>query len=63
MYLHMIMVLHVSDVSITALQLEPRHDSLNFCLLLKINYILYDFLVTVKEAPHECVIKTGQPLT
>ena len=23
--------------------------------------ILYDCLVTVKTAPHECVIKTGQP--
>ena len=25
--------------------------------------ILYDFLLTVKAAPHECVIKTGQPKT
>ena len=24
------------------------------------SYILYDFLVTVKAAPHECVIRTGQ---
>ena len=24
---------------------------------------LYDFLVTVKAAPHECVIRTGQPKT
>ena len=23
--------------------------------------ILYDLLVTVKAAPHECVIRTGQP--
>ena len=23
----------------------------------------YDFLVTVKVAPHECVIRTGKPLT
>ena len=23
--------------------------------------ILYDFLGTVKAAPHECVIRTGQP--
>ena len=23
--------------------------------------VLYDFLVTVKVAPHECVIRTGQP--
>ena len=23
--------------------------------------ILHDFLVTVKAAPHECVIRTGQP--
>ena len=25
------------------------------------NLVLYDFLVTVKAAPHECVIRTGQP--
>ena len=25
--------------------------------------VLYDFLVTVKAAPHECVIRTGQPQT
>ena len=24
-------------------------------------HVLYDFLVTVKAAPHECVIRTGQP--
>ena len=24
-------------------------------------WVLYDFLVTVKAAPHECVIMTGQP--
>ena len=23
--------------------------------------VLYDFLLTVKAAPHECVIRTGQP--
>ena len=28
---------------------------------LKSRSILYDFLVTVKAAPHECVIRTGQP--
>ena len=26
-----------------------------------ISSILLDFLVTVKAAPHECVIRTGQP--
>ena len=25
--------------------------------------VLYDILVTVKAAPHECVIKTGQSPT
>ena len=24
------------------------------------NWILYDFSLTVKAAPHECVIRTGQ---
>ena len=23
--------------------------------------VLYDFSVTVKAAPHECVLRTGQP--
>ena len=23
--------------------------------------VLYDFLITVKAAPHECVVRTGQP--
>ena len=26
-------------------------------------HVLYDFLVTVKAAPHECVIRTSQPQT
>ena len=26
----------------------------------QLKLILYDFLVTVKAAPHECVIRTGQ---
>ena len=26
-----------------------------------VNKELYDFLVTVMAAPHECVLKTGQP--
>ena len=30
---------------------------------LQVDEILYDFLVTVKAAPHECVIRTGQPQT
>ena len=24
-------------------------------------HIFFDFLLTVKAAPHECVIRTGQP--
>ena len=28
---------------------------------LSLNLVLYDFLGTVKAAPHECVIRTGQP--
>ena len=27
----------------------------------QIRRVSYDFLVTVKAAPHECVIRTGQP--
>ena len=30
-------------------------------LWLALTLIIYDFLVTVKAAPHECVIRTGQP--
>ena len=29
----------------------------------KLRQVLYDFLGTVKAAPHECVIRTGQPFT
>ena len=29
----------------------------------ELNTLSYDFLVTVKAAPHECVIRTGQPKT
>ena len=25
------------------------------------NHVLYDFLITVKAAPHKCVTRTGQP--
>ena len=28
-----------------------------------IKHVLYDFLVTVKAAPHEGLIRTGQPKT
>ena len=31
------------------------------CSMVDGETVLYDFLVTVKAAPHECVIKTGQP--
>ena len=30
-------------------------------VLLRLYRILYDFLVTIKAAPHECVIRTGLP--
>ena len=30
-------------------------------LALKRVFLSYDFLGTVKAAPHECVIRTGQP--
>ena len=32
--------------------------SLNF-----ISFVFFDFSLTVKAVPHECVIRTGQPLT
>ena len=30
---------------------------------LKLSAYFFDFLLTVKAAPHECVIRTGQPQT
>ena len=33
---------------------------INCCTIQFIN-TQYDFLITVKAAPHECVIRTGQP--
>ena len=38
----------------------PDHTHSLFDLR-QLNLILYDFLDTVKAAPHECVIRTGQP--
>ena len=35
------------------------HLSQNWCKV----HVLYDFLITVKAAPHECVIRTGQSQT
>ena len=35
-------------------RLQPTRDGCDIRVLL-------DFLVTVKAAPHECVIRTGQP--
>ena len=34
-----------------------------FCcqVLFLCTHVLYDFLLTVKAAPHACVIRTGQP--
>ena len=33
---------------------------MRFCAV-DIAEVLYDFLITVKAAPHECVVRTGQP--
>ena len=37
------------------------HEFSNYISLTTNYKVLYDFLVTVKTAPHECVIRTGQP--
>ena len=45
----------------------PRRSGLRRKGILCVHYVsqckkvLLDFLVTVKAAPHECVIRTGQP--
>ena len=41
-------------------QLILTADWLVFMYILQAMSILLDFLVTVKAAPHECVIRTGQ---
>ena len=35
--------------------------ALDFGSVCAFQIVLYDFLVTVKAAPHECVNRTGQP--
>ena len=36
------------------------YETATWCHMIdKIEHVLYDFLVTVKAAPHECVIRTG----
>ena len=30
-------------------------------VLKRINWVFFDFSLSVKAAPHECVIRTGQP--
>ena len=32
-------------------------------MMLSVPKVFFDFLLTVKAAPHECVIRTGQPKT
>ena len=32
-----------------------------YCTFIKSMLIFFDFSLTVKAAPHECVIMTGQP--
>ena len=44
-------------MSTSLIMTEPLSESRNR----ECTNILYDFLVTVKAAPHECVIRTGQP--
>ena len=53
------------DLGRKAIKQTKAMDS-TFCFLLyntlgMDNYILLDFTCSVKAAPHECVIRTGQP--
>ena len=50
---------HTLVVSLTLVVMFPSWTG-SLCISFKLT-ILYDFLVTVKAAPHECVIGTGQP--
>ena len=43
------------------LLLEQQITQLNRMVDMLKAQVLYDFLVTVKSVPHECVIRTGQP--
>ena len=44
---------------VVMLMVETVEDFAISCIM----KVFYDFLVTVKAAPHECVIRTGQPWT
>ena len=47
--------LHVSKI----LSKIAQEEKIDIIMLGK--QVLYDFLLTVKVAPHECMIRTGQP--
>ena len=51
----------VPDISVSQSLALQEPDLFSARQLLDV--ILYDFLVTVKVAPHECIIRTGQPYT
>ena len=38
----------------------PNHTDFNVLAFLPLSCLLFDFLVTVKAAPHEYEIRTGQ---
>ena len=42
-------------------ELREMPEKILSALGLAMHQVCYDFLVTVKMAPHECVIRTGLP--
>ena len=59
-----------TEVTVSQETLEFQILALTLCILinfpiqikaLESNSIFFDFSLTVKAAPHECVIRTGQP--
>ena len=50
-----------SDISIRINSVSPKIKNYSWVHLYTKADVFLDFLVTVKAAPHECVITTGQP--
>ena len=49
-----------NSLRLSSLSENTHNDCTAWFILIKF-YILLDFSLTVKAAPHECVIRTGQP--
>ena len=64
-HLHLSYILIIFKICMCFIMVISTFISSNYLRIITLRtflvFILYDFLVTVKAAPHECVIRTSQP--